>query len=1504
MAATDKNYRNQKTLDIVFAVSCVLMLFSIIWMFEQDYNREFKHEQRVFRDVEDAQAARAMLEKIPDAAAVKQADEEATKARAALELAKREAAPAIHKLQVAKAQQEAAYQSTKADYDSVMSLRDIAVDTRDDGPPDERKSLEASVEKRATQVQKLRDKLIEAQRKLEATETEIKQKQQDQKAAEEKLSRAEDNLKKVASEFDRWAKLAAQKSWKWHDTVRDLPVLDAFASPIRIQQYTLAEYPIDYSFKYVTRYDRCTTCHLGIDRPAFDKKTLRGLTPESTTQELQTKLDGVIASFTARASEKTVVKGPDGTLKVLWPGDKKADGDEVVMRVPGEQLGFDPSHLSQEVKTVELGESRINEFCAHPRLDLFVEANSPHPAEKFGCTSCHSGQGSSTDFAHAAHAPNSAEQRQAWIKEHDWESSHFWDYPMLPKRFIESTCLKCHHQVMDLIRYGNKAEAPKLLKGYNLVRESGCFGCHEISGIKSGREVGPDLRLEPSPPLEAYTPIEQTKMLSDPLNPPGKMRKVGPSLLRLIEKTNQQWTRTWIMGPREFRPTTRMPHFYGVSNNREDVLPEDQQGFPEAEVASISYYLFRESKDYLGGQDRFRKAYQARLKQIGDKKQANLASESELKLFDELTRRPQLDQPPTPLRDDHLIDSEGKVFSLPPAGDAKTGRQLFTERGCLACHSHDATKTAGQGLPAVASEAEFGPDLSRLAAKIAPESSPADPSAKRRWLVQWILDPNIHFPRAHMPITHLTSKEAADVAAWLLEQPATGWDQKDVADPKPEVLGELARVYILKAPGMTRQDVDEILSGQPNERKGLASVKHLPLDADERELEGPLTDDRLKWYVGRKAITRLGCFGCHEIPGFATAKPIGTPLNDWGKKDPERLAFEDIVAYVKDHSEMVDQLTDAKGHGLVAEKGQKQPYDRFFFEALEHHQREGFLNQKLIEPRSYDYHRLRTWDDRLRMPQFQFARKIQPKEGETYEQAKAREEADGREAVMTFILGLVAEPVPTKYLNDPSPDRLAEVKGRHVLEKYNCAGCHQIRSGVYEILKPDEEMEPEYEPPSGQELTPGQKLMQRLDNAFFRASRSNTTQSDHVFPEHNAWTGQPSPLPDRLMVYGIPSPPPQGEELNVRLTQALGFTRAPRGQAKQVKQIPAGETVYLSHQDLIAHAEPFGGTFANLIVHSRYLTQRSAQDYPTLEDGESPDSRKALPPPLLREGEKTQPGWLFQFLRNPIRIRPAVMLRMPRFNMSADEAMDLVNYFGAADRLNNPGIGLTYPYLSPMPQREEGFWGVKSHDYLQDLKKKDLVQARENALKPLWDLFYAEALGQAEAAVKAAQAAETKATGDQKKAAEDARKEAEKQLADLKNQAAFEKTQRTDWQENQAYASDAYRLLANYNRCLNCHKVGPQRVTQPIGPPLELAPDRLRPDWLQRWIASPQRLLIYPEGPHAMPTNFKKTDPPWPEFAGSMFEQATAVRDVLINYPKIADLPVNRLYRSSAGENK
>ncbi|MEX0820059.1 MAG: hypothetical protein WD070_10725, partial [Pirellulaceae bacterium] len=70
-----------------------------------------------------------------------------------------------------------------------------------------------------------------------------------------------------------------------------------------------------------------------------------------------------------------------------------------------------------------------------------------------------------------------------------------------------------------------------------------------------------------------------------------------------------------------------------------------------------------------------------------------------------------------------------------------------------------------------------------------------------------------------------------------------------------------------------------------------------------------------------------------------------------------------------------------------------------------------------------------------------------------------------------------------------------------------------------------------------------------------------------------------------------------------------------------------------------------------------------------------------LPPPLIGQGAKVQSSWLHDFLLNPYPIRPAVVLRMPRFNMSPEEATKLVNYFGAIDNVG-------YPYDSSERQQE------------------------------------------------------------------------------------------------------------------------------------------------------------------------------------------------------------------------
>ena len=87
---------------------------------------------------------------------------------------------------------------------------------------------------------------------------------------------------------------------------------------------------------------------------------------------------------------------------------------------------------------------------------------------------------------------------------------------MLPERFLESSCLKCHHQVTDV------PQAKKLQAGYERIVKYGCTGCHTIGGegsfgpdLTDERQVGPNLaprRLEGLQGLDAQVDQEPARV--------------------------------------------------------------------------------------------------------------------------------------------------------------------------------------------------------------------------------------------------------------------------------------------------------------------------------------------------------------------------------------------------------------------------------------------------------------------------------------------------------------------------------------------------------------------------------------------------------------------------------------------------------------------------------------------------------------------------------------------------------------------------------------------------------------------------------------------------------------------------------------------------------------------------------------------------------------------------------------------------------------------------------
>jgi cytochrome c2 len=1338
MPATEQTWRNLKLLHVVFAVAAVTLLLATVAMLTADHNRPWKKYAREFRALETWTAQARVDEQESKAYEARRADLESALAEARrapfdAEIAKeflaevrtvKEDAQAADLAEIdldQLATQQDADERLVLRGDLLARLRDIAKRTkfREDNLAGALKLRRAELDKARADYELSVAEEASAQRQAallavaDAKRAEVNAANltfQDANSHRKKLesflgqlTKAEDEAAKAVA--DHRAKLAqlqktlAQREPTAGKSLLEMPVLDAFNSPLKVDQIWLPQLTLNNNFRDVARFDRCTTCHKGMDKSMPGAPLEPGYPQaETTTIVLATptaKPDGagneaLEAAYGLQLAARGLFDADDPTVSVVVPGSPAAvaglqvgdvieavDGGRALARkVAVTSLLDTPAWGKPLSLTVRRGVPQP--YSTHPRLDLFVGDSSPHPMKNFGCTVCHQGQGSATSFKWASHTPNTPKQAHEWHDEHGWFNNHHWIFPMLPQRFEESSCLKCHHQVVDLEPSEKFPEppAPKLVEGYHLIRQYGCYGCHEINGWAGpDKRIGPDMRVEPtyheaaealasdpafkdmgdtfarwvadvrSGPDSHDSRIrlrdaierdaaaggeaklsrrshEMAAVLKDP-ETPGTLPKVGPSLRHVSSKLGFDWLYSWLRNPQEFRPSTKMPRFFGLWSHLDGKQLEESQRYEPLEIRSMVHYLTEASAPF---------AY--------------------VKPFDGITAN----------------------------ADAIRGRKVVQLRGCLACHQHD-------DFPEATST--HGPNLSRIGAKAA-----SHPQGKQ-WLYSWLRDPSAYHPKTIMPNVLLepvpladgtVSDPAADATEYLM---ASGRDWKPVADWKVETLAGDASFPMASAAGMSadeRKALDELALMYLKERftvvraeevlaKGVDSAA--AIQGDEKMLTGlagPDRDRQLLTYVGKKTINKLACYSCHDIPGFEDGKPAGAALADWGRKDPSRIAFEQVSHLVMHqlahghggHGGHADHGADG-GHGEAtgasgddvlspklayefAEEGlhvspeSVDPDTGFFLEKLLGHEREGFLWQKLRAPRSYDYKKAenKTYNERYRMPQFPF------------DQAQ-------REAVMTFVLGLVAEPPAPQFVHKPGPREQARLDGLVVAEQYNCGGCHTLRMDRWDLrYKPESLGEaPAFAdyPFLSPHFTPDQVAASLVTD---RQGRRKATIVG--MPVLDAETGKPQLVDED----GVPMEEDDTESVPHRpfmLWHDALVDGAPRTVGGQNLLVP---------QDAIdagRHYPAWGGDLARLLFPVVIADEKQVN--PNVKPD---DAWGWLPPPLVGEGKKVQSAWLHRFLLNPHTIRPPAVLRMPKFHFDSAKAAALVNYFAAVD-------GADYPYV-------------------------------------------------------------------------------------------------------------------------------------------------------------------------------------------------------------------------------
>ncbi len=1329
-----------------------------------------------------------------------------------------------------------------------VSKRGIAV-----GEGRSTEAIEFEIQKQADELVELDAYLADAKDYRIALETVVKEIQATELDLDKRIAAIETDLNRLREQMP--GRLATTGEW-----INRAPVLDAlYTGDIKLDQIWLPDMKINYNFSSVARYDRCIVCHRAIDKTAPGTASEPAYPPvprgeRERTVQLQTPAEAPQAAPAEEGKDAppaptiTAVYGlvittgqidpTDVTVQVVVPQSLAAmaglEMGDVILQIDGGDIDSaeDVKHylldLANWGEPIDITIRRgLNQpFTSHPRLDLFVGSTSPHKMGEMGCTICHDGQGSATDFKWASHTPNDPDQAALWADQYGWFDNHHWIFPMTPARFIESNCLKCHHEVVELKPSERFPEppAPKLVHGYELVREFGCYGCHEIPGYDGPtKRVGPDMRVEPnfaevaqqiqsdpglndqerelaqtlaarpsavdvrnellksiradaalatgqpaadaapdSDAADAEQPNQprltaETRALADALrdvDAPGSLRRVGPSLRHLASKVDYDWLYSWIRRPADFRLSTRMPQFFLLHEHLDDT-----------------------HKDFkIHGAD-------GKEQMVTDRQYTERFENIEIRALAEFL----------------LANSQPFEYLDQPAGvteapSVERGKWQFESRGCLACHSHSA-------FPGI--QSTQGPDLSRVAAKFTGEKG-------QRWLYSWVKAPNRYHARTVMPNVFLdpiaetdasgnptgrVSDPAADVMAFLLSVPADWKPEAPVpsgplSPEEEQALNDLTTVWL--SASFPRRRAERFATEGIDERLA-SSVK-----VDERVLLGKFKDDadrtqRQLKYVARRSIGRYGCFGCHDIPGFETAKPIGTPLASWGRKDPSQLAFENIGQFLATHGiEGTDKHVDAALRDANARLGETRPHkpdahahgldprsdkfssdDVYFLQSLNSHQRHGFLWQKLRMPRSFDYETTRTkrYDERLRMPKFPF-------------------DATQREAVMTFVLGLTNEAPAERFIYRPSPRQKAIVDGRHVLDKYNCAGCHVLDTERWDVaFAPDW-----FDQPA--EVTDFPFVIPDFTTDQVKASltpdrRGRLHAQLHGMTVRDENTGAPRLVDED----GVPIEPDDTESqpyYEFQLYQHTMVGGAPRlvGSADAILQLQADRE----------HGGPAQGTAfpTNGGDLAKYLYSRAIEEEKkTNPSVVATEAWSWLPPPLHHEGEKVQTDWLHDFLMDPTRIRPAAILRMPNFRMSSAEAAALVDYFAA-----NSNADFPYEYN----ERRRG-------GYLAELERS-----------------------------------------------------------------------------HPTLLDDAMKIVTDGNYCVKCHSIGDYEVRGSIrtqGPRLDEVYRRLRPDYTRRWVASPARILPYTGMPVNIPydpaaPNLGGVNQAL--FPGTSIMQLDGVVDLLMNF--------------------
>jgi cytochrome c551/c552 len=473
-----------------------------------------------------------------------------------------------------------------------------------------------------------------------------------------------------------------------------------------------------------------------------------------------------------------------------------------------------------------------------------------HPLENFGCSTCHGGNGRGLASVEIAHGLN----------EH-------WPWPLYPPANYDAGCQNCH-AADAWTQY-----APVLNRGRYLFRVKGCVGCHKYDGFDDqATQLEATEHLIQDLERNKTNNVEQAKELN----------RRGDTAASNVE-AQADYAAATDLTVENARIDT---HVAALETKAADLMQEVKKVGPN--LKEIRMKLHQDWVPYW--------------------------------LAHTHTFEPNAQMPQFRLEPDEVEAISAFIWQdalTGPApqkqapGNADHGKQLFMERGCLACHS------IGEGSDRVGGD--FAANLSRVGEK-----------DNYDYLVRWIYNPRLR-TQPYDPFLH-TDLSPADYAKaslpFVFNAEHSTFEGHEIAWQNPTVMPTFR---------LSIEDARDIATFLETQKTGMTYAA------------APFMNDPKLFAKGKALVQFYGCAGCHEIAGLEDQGRIGTELTDEGSKPLSRLDFGFL-------------LTKAQ-EGILPD-GKKTPDGRPW------NTLRGFFERKLTQTNIFDEQRYRpNPQERLHMPQ-------------------------------------------------------------------------------------------------------------------------------------------------------------------------------------------------------------------------------------------------------------------------------------------------------------------------------------------------------------------------------------------------------------------------------------------------------------------------------------------------------------------------------------------------------